>query len=89
MHEAVVVWVQDSDWYLEVRTRCRHLQADNSCGIYESRPQICRDYGLPESDPCEYFTDDLEYDLFFESDDQLMKWLELRKKKKKRGKDKS
>ena len=91
MHEAVVVWVQDRDWYLEVRTRCRHLQSDNSCGIYESRPQICRDYGLPESDPCEYFTDDLEYDLFFESDDQLMKWLELRKKKKKtkRGKDKS
>ncbi len=24
--------------------RCPHLQADNLCGIYEDRPQICRDY---------------------------------------------
>jgi Fe-S-cluster containining protein len=22
--------------------RCRHLQPDNRCGIYESRPEICR-----------------------------------------------
>jgi Fe-S-cluster containining protein len=24
--------------------RCRHLGDDNLCGIYEDRPQICRDY---------------------------------------------
>ncbi|AKU89874.1 YkgJ family cysteine cluster protein [Vulgatibacter incomptus] len=24
--------------------RCRHLGDDNLCTIYESRPQICRDY---------------------------------------------
>lgn len=24
--------------------RCPHLTADNLCGIYERRPQICRDY---------------------------------------------
>jgi len=24
--------------------RCRHLQDDNRCGIYETRPQFCRDY---------------------------------------------
>ena len=85
MHEGVVVWMQDDAWYLEVRTRCRHLQPDNSCGIYETRPQICRDYGLPGGDPCEFFTDDLEYDLFFESDDQLVTWLEKRKKKRKKS----
>lgn len=23
---------------------CRHLTADNLCGIHETRPQVCRDY---------------------------------------------
>lgn len=27
-----------------VGIRCPHLADDNLCGIYESRPQICRDY---------------------------------------------
>jgi Fe-S-cluster containining protein len=24
--------------------RCPHLGADNLCGVYERRPQVCRDY---------------------------------------------
>jgi hypothetical protein len=27
-----------------VGERCRHLDADNLCGIYELRPDICRRY---------------------------------------------
>jgi Fe-S-cluster containining protein len=83
MHEGVVVWVQDDDWYLEVRTTCRHLRHDNTCGIYETRPQICRDYGLPGDDPCEYFTQDLEYDLFFANDAEFDAWLARKKTRKK------
>jgi Fe-S-cluster containining protein len=59
MHEHIAVWVQDGDWYLEIRTPCRHLQADNSCGIYHTRPQICRSTaaGSRQSrQSCEYFT---------------------------------
>lgn len=88
LHEHVVVWVQDGDWYLEVRTPCRHLQADNSCGIYHTRPQICRDYGWPDEDnpdePCEYFTGDDGYDLFFESAAAFDVWskIELDKRNK-------
>ncbi len=75
LHQNAVVWVEDGDWYLEVRNRCRHLQADNSCAIYETRPQICRDYGLPEKEgPCEYFTQDVDYDLFFESAEKFEAW---------------
>lgn len=29
---------------------CYQLQADGRCGIYENRPQLCRDY-KPGSDP--------------------------------------
>lgn len=28
--------------------RCPHLQDDNLCGIYDRRPQICRDYAADE-----------------------------------------
>ena len=86
MHEGVVVWVQDEDWYLEVRTTCRHLRHDNTCGIYETRPQICRDYGLPGDDPCEYFTQELEYDLFFANDDDFVSWLGQKSKRRKKKK---
>lgn len=27
-----------------VRFKCRHLQPDNSCGIYEDRPRFCKKY---------------------------------------------
>ena len=90
MHEAIVVWAQDKDWYIEVRTVCKYLQPDHTCGIYNTRPQICRDYGSSD-EPCEYFTDDLEYDLFFDSDTKFDTWAQaqLGKKHKKRGKNKN
>jgi len=84
MHEGIAVWVEDGDWYLEVRTQCRHLQPDNRCGIYETRPQVCRDYGLPEEGPCEYFTEHLSYDLYFDSDKQLEAWLRKREERRKK-----
>jgi Fe-S-cluster containining protein len=31
---------------------CKHLQDNGDCGIYESRPNMCRDY--PHGKPCEY-----------------------------------
>jgi Fe-S-cluster containining protein len=76
VHEAVVVWVQDGDWYLEIQNRCRHLQPDNRCGIYETRPQICRDYGLPDGEdgPCEFFTQDGVHDLYFDSAEAFDAW---------------
>jgi uncharacterized protein len=78
LHEHVVVWVQEGDWYLELRTPCKHLLPDNQCGIYETRPQICREYGWPDADspdePCEYFTGDGGYDLFFDSAEAFDRW---------------
>jgi Fe-S-cluster containining protein len=80
MHEHVVVWVQEKEWFLEIRTPCKHLRADNSCGIYHTRPQICRDYGWPDAGdpdddaPCEYFTGEGGYDLFFDSAEAFDAW---------------
>ena len=89
MHEGVVVWVQDGDWYLEIRTQCRHLLPNNTCNIYEERPQICREYGLPGTEPCEYFTADLEYDLQFNDDLEFDAWVAKKVAKKTKKNKKS
>ncbi len=31
-----------------LRFHCSNLSAQNSCSIYESRPEVCRDYPMPE-----------------------------------------
>ena len=81
MHGSTVAYVLEGDWYLEVRTPCKHLLPDNRCAIYESRPQLCRDYGLPD-DPCEFFTDESEYELMFDTVEKFEAWsaLELTKR---------
>ena len=51
---------------------CRHLQDDNRCGIYETRPQICRDYSTKD---CEY-EDDWTYDFYLERPEQVAEYTE-------------
>jgi len=53
VHPGVRVFCEDSSgsWFVQFMTRCRHLQADNLCGIYDTRPQICRDLDPRE---CEF-----------------------------------
>lgn len=35
-------------WFLLVNNPCRHLRADGRCGIYETRPQVCRDHSTKD-----------------------------------------
>jgi Fe-S-cluster containining protein len=72
LHEGASIFVDEGTWYLLVHSRCRHLQADNRCGIYETRPQICRDY---TTDNCEY-EDDWVYEQYFESAEQVEEYME-------------
>ncbi|RIK77224.1 MAG: hypothetical protein DCC67_12915, partial [Planctomycetota bacterium] len=63
LHERASVFKENGDWYLLVHTTCKHLQGDNRCGIYETRPKICRDY---TTDNCEY-DDTWTYDFCLET----------------------
>ena len=77
LHEHIAVWMQGGDWFLEVRTPCRHLLPDNRCAICHARPLICHEYGWPEvdnSDPCEYFTGEGDHDLYFETAEAFAAW---------------
>jgi Fe-S-cluster containining protein len=72
LHEHATVFTEDGTWYILVHTTCKHLRADNLCGIYETRPQICRDY---TTDNCEY-DDDWVYDQYFETAEQVAEYTE-------------
>ena len=72
LHDQATVFTEDEDWYLLVHTTCEHLQPDNRCGIYETRPQICRDYSTED---CEY-EDEWTYEKYLETADQMAEYTE-------------
>ena len=73
MHENVVVFIENEQWFIGVLNRCKHLQADNRCGVYETRPRICRSY---TTDNCEYHGAEYDYEELFTSADQLREYAE-------------
>lgn len=75
-HQDVQAYKDDSGWYLLVMKACRFLQADGRCGIYETRPQLCRDYS---NDYCEYDSPAEEgFDLYFRSYEELIEYCRKR-----------
>lgn len=72
LHDRASVFIEDETWYLLVHTRCQHLQDDNRCGIYYTRPNICREYSTHN---CE-FEDSLVYDHYFETPEQVEEFVE-------------
>lgn len=50
-HENVELYQDEDGWYLMFFSVCSKLLPDGSCGIYDDRPQICRDY---TNDFCEF-----------------------------------
>ena len=81
LHDRASIFLEDDNWYLLVHTTCKHLQSDNRCGIYETRPQICREY---TTDKCEY-DDEWTYDKYLETPEQVWEYCEATLHQKKKG----
>ena len=96
-HRDVTVFVEDDDWYLNVKNTCRYLsEEDFRCQNYELRPHICRKY---HTDDCDLTGGDYGYELHFMNDKQMEEYMRIKfgpkvfeklepKKKKKVGKKK-
>jgi len=69
-----MVTKDEDGWMLHVQTGCSHLQADNTCGIYEHRMLACAEY---DAAACE-FTDDVPWDECFRTEADLAEYLERR-----------
>lgn len=54
-HDGVSIYVNDDAWMVQFETTCRFLTADRRCGIYATRPHICREFSEQE---CEVNTGD-------------------------------
>jgi Fe-S-cluster containining protein len=72
LHDQAAVFTEEGTWYLLVHTQCKHLQPDNRCGIYATRPPVCREYSTED---CEY-EDDWVYDHYFETSEQVEEYME-------------
>jgi Fe-S-cluster containining protein len=76
-HEGVSVYRDgDNEWMVQFESRCRHLLSDNKCGIYDTRPHICRDYSEVS---CEVNSDG-EGTTFY-SPAEFLSWLETKKRR--------
>ena len=73
LHGRTSFFVEEDDWYLLVHAECRHLGPDNRCGIYHTRPHICREYS---TDNCE-FDDHYVYEKYFETPEQIEEYMEV------------
>lgn len=50
-HLHTQVYKDSNGWFLLINNRCAHLHPDGRCGIYENRPQVCREHS---NDDCEF-----------------------------------
>ncbi|HEY7118200.1 MAG TPA: YkgJ family cysteine cluster protein [Tepidisphaeraceae bacterium] len=71
VHEGTFVFIEKKKWYLGVYARCKHLQEDNRCGIYDKRPNICRAYS---TESCDYHGGDYGWEKLFSSAEQLERY---------------
>jgi uncharacterized protein len=72
LHQRAAVFVEEDCWYLLVHNPCRHLRDDHQCDIYDTRPQICRDYTTAD---CEY-DDEWTYEHYWETPEQVEEYAE-------------
>lgn len=75
-HENIQAYKDEDGWFLVVMTRCTHLLDDGNCGIYETRPQVCRDYS---NDYCEFDAPAEEgFEFYFRNYQELDKYCRKR-----------
>ena len=75
-HNNIKIYKDDDGWTLLVEGTCQHLQVNGGCGIYEDRPEICRDHS---NDYCEFDSPSEDgFDLYFKNYYDLLKYCKNR-----------
>jgi len=75
-HEDITVFVEDGDWYINIKNKCSHLsEKDNRCRIYNNRPRICRGYRHGD---CDFVEGEYDYELHFINDKQMEEYIKIK-----------
>jgi Fe-S-cluster containining protein len=63
-HDRIEFYKDEDGWFMLITAPCNHLLSDGRCGIYEERPQVCRDHS---NDNCEFegLCGEDDFDLYF------------------------
>ena len=78
-HDNVEIYKDDDGWTLMFKTMCSNLEIDGRCGIYDVRPDICREY---TNDYCEYDSPPEDaWDLHFKDHSELYAYVQKRFKR--------
>lgn len=78
-HKNMQAYKDEDGWFLIANNECQFLQADGACGIYETRPQICRDYS---NDYCEFDEPaEIHFEYYFKTYHELDDYCRKRFKK--------
>ena len=76
MHEDITVFVEDDDWYINIRNKCKYYcEKTNKCVIYTKRPRICRRYSTKD---CDLTTGEYAYELHFKNDHQMEEYMKIK-----------
>lgn len=75
-HKNISFYKDEDGWFMNVEAVCEHLGEQGKCGIYETRPTICREYS---NDFCE-LDEPAEngFDLHFTTYDELLSYCRKR-----------
>lgn len=75
-HKDVTVFVEDGDWYINIKNKCRHLSGkENRCKMYSNRPRICRGYRHAS---CDYIEGEYDYELHFTNDKEMEEYIKVK-----------
>jgi Fe-S-cluster containining protein len=75
-HKDITVFVEDGDWYLNIKNKCSHLsEKDYRCRIYDKRPNICRKYRHAD---CDFVEGEYDYELHFTDDKQMQEYIKIK-----------
>ncbi len=75
-HDGMQAYKDEDGWFLLINNTCRFLLPKGGCGIYDTRPEVCRDYS---NDYCEYDEPaETNFEHFFDSYETLLKYCRKR-----------
>jgi len=85
-HKAITVFVEEGDWYINIKNQCRHLSTNgHRCKIYNKRPRICRGYTTRNCDRTE---GEYDYEMHFTNDKQMQEYIRIKFENNKKEKQK-
>jgi hypothetical protein len=76
-HDKISIYINRKRWHIMIDTRCRFLTPANTCGIYENRPYLCREYS---AESCDYTSDNYGFTEHFRSYDDLLRYIKKKTK---------